>query len=206
MNGVRRKAVRHAAILAALLVIALFARTPILVGVAQFMTVETPIERADAIVPLYQDPLTIPGAAAAWLEREYATNIVVYRRKLSRVERLGLRPAPHVIMRRLLEERGVRPERIVEIGDEIEREADLIEPLARFLGTNSRKRVIVVASAPRSRLAWSALDDAATRAGIDLQLDAVAPKAFDEHTWWKTRDGVITYFDSYCLWLLRWIR
>lgn len=201
-----RRTLRRAAILAALVAALVLAHRPLLAGVARLMTVETPIERADAILPLYQDPRTIPAAAATWLHRGFAKQILLYRPKLRRLEKLGLRPRPQEIMRRLLESQGVPPECIVEIGSDVDSASELVETLAGFLGPNRESRVIVVASAPRSRLTWAPLQNAVAGRLIDLRLDAVAPAEFDERTWWNTREGVITYFDSYVLLLLRFVR
>ena len=201
----RRPTLRRLGVVAATLVTLWIAHPVLLTSVGSFMTVEISIEHADVILPMYQDPETIPAAAAEWLRRGYGKRIVLYRQKPGRLERLGLRPPRHETMRRLLESHGVPFERITEIGDDIDSNVELIGALAAHLDHRATARVLIVSAAPQSRLTWKVLQNAAN-GRLVLGIDAVTPKEFSAHNWWTNRDGLITYFDSYTLWLLRMIQ
>lgn len=176
---------------------------PILTGIALFMTIRDSLEPADLIVPLYQEGDTVPFAAAELYRRGYARQLALWRTRPTRLETLGLLPPPHEIWRRVLQREGVPPEAIVVIGSEIGNDERLSRALAASL---TRGRVIVVASAPLSRLSRNDLRHGLAGAPIELRMYPVRPKEFDEGTWWRSRKGWLTYFDAYVLWLLRFLR
>jgi hypothetical protein len=178
----------------------------ILTGIATFMTIRDPLERADLILPLYHDGDTVPFAAAELYRRGYARQVAVWRTRPTRLEALGLLPPPHEIWRRVLEAEGVPPEAIVVIGSKIVTEVEPAGDVAAFLRSREKARVIVVASAPLSRLSRHHLRRGLTGSPIELRMYPVWPREFDERTWWRSRRGWITYFDIYCLWLLRFLR
>lgn len=197
---------RRGVIAAALLAGAVAAHSPLLAGMARFMTVSTPLERADLVVPLYQDPDAVPAAAAAVLRDGYAPRIALHRRHPGRVEALGLILPRHEVWRRILEARGVPPAAILVVGRDIENDADLAAAITAALGPDRPGRIIVVASAPWSRLASNSLRRAFADTAVDIDMHAVPIAAFNDSTWWKTQSGLVTYFDVYTLWLLRFFR
>lgn len=178
----------------------------ILTGLAAFMTIRDPLERADLILPLYHEGHTIPFAAAELYHRGYADRVAVRRTRPSRLETLGLLPPPHEVWRKVLEAEGVPPEAIITIGSQIENKGELARAVAAVLGSRGKIRVIVVASAPLSRLSRRELRRGLAGSPIELRMYPVRPREFDERTWWRSRQGWITYFDVYYLWLLRFLR
>lgn len=171
------------------------------------MTIRDPLERADLILPLYHEPDTIPFAAADLYHRGYADRVAIRRTRPGRLEVLGLLPPPHEVWRRMLEAEGVPPAAIVVIGSKLDNNNfELAQAMVPFLGSRRKIRVIVVASAPLSRLSRHDLRRALAGFPIELLIYPVPPREFDERTWWRSRKGWITYFDVYCLWLLRFLR
>lgn len=179
---------------------------PVLRLVAGAMTVETPLERADLIVPLYQAPETVSRATAALFHAQYASRIALYDPRPTRLEALGVMPKRTDTWRRLLEADGVPPDAIIVIGRSVGSSRQLADAVVGVLGRDGHSRIILLASRPLSRIAW--IDHRRAFAGLPVQLTlrAVPVEAFDERNWWQTRAGIITYFDAYCLWLLRWVR
>jgi hypothetical protein len=41
---------------------------------------------------------------------------------------------------------------------------------------------------------------------VDLRIHPVTPRYIDRTAWWRSRRAWVIYFDSYCLWLLSFIR
>jgi hypothetical protein len=183
------------------LALALF-HAKILAGVAHFMTIRDPLEKADLIVLLYHAG-DVPFAASALHRGGYAPRLALARTRPTRLEALGVLAPRHETWRRLLAAEGVPATAIVTVGSQIANEEQLGRALAAFLGSG---RVIVVASAPWSRLSLNALRRGLSGAPIDIRMYPVRPKKFDERSWWRSRHGWITYFDAYVLWLLRWLR
>lgn len=177
----------------------------ILTGIATFMTIRDPLERADLILPLYHGGDTVPFAAELY-RRGYADRVALGWTKPGRLEALGLVPSPHEAWRGVLEAEGVPPEAIVVIGSKIANEVELAQAVAAFLESRGKSRAIVVASAPLSRLSRHHLRRGLTGSPVELRMYPVWPREFDERTWWRSRRGWITYFDIYCLWLLRFLR
>ena len=206
MNWLYRRWARRTALAVVLIGALVFLRGSILAGLARAVTVTTPPTQVDLIVPLYHDPLTIPAATVDLLRRGYAGRIGLYRPRPRRLEAMGLLPHADVIWRRILESQGVPPHAIVEIGHDIRDETGLAEAMTEFFKSQPRSRILFVASAPRSRLAWASLRRAFERTHVGISIYAVAPAGFDERNWWQSRDGVVTYFDAYALWLLRAVR
>lgn len=178
----------------------------ILTSIASFMTIGDPIEKADLILPLYHERHTIPFAAASLYHRRYADRVVLIRTRPSRLESLSLVPAPHEVWRGALEAERVPPEAIITIGPHVENNLDLARAVVAFLGSHRKSRIIVVASAPLSRISRYDLRRWLAGSSIEVRMYPVSPREFDEKTWWRSRHGWITYFDAYFLLALRLVR
>ena len=178
----------------------------ILTGLALFMTVRDPLDQADLILTLYHAGHTIPFAAAELYHQGYAKRVALLRTRPSRLEALGLIPSPHEVWRKVLEAQGVPREAIITIDSRIENSETGPEAVALILGHARKIRIIGVASAPLSRLSRDDLRHRLAGFPIEISIYPVRPRDFDEQTWWHRRNGWITYFDVYYLWLLRFLR
>lgn len=178
---------------------------PLLLGVASFMAARSPLDKADVILPLYQDSVSISAGVADLYRRGLAPRVVLYRVEPNRLEKLGLLPPAHEGWYKLLEARGVPPTAIETIGS-VKNNVELGHAIGGLARGSGRLRVIVVASAPTSRLSRDALRRGLGESPVDLLMHPVMPRNIDERAWWRSRAGWITYFDAYCLWLLGFVR
>ena len=179
---------------------------PFLLGVAAFMTVSSPVEKADFILPLYDDFDSVSAGVADLYRRQLAPRVVLYRMKPTRLEELSLVEPPHQVWGKLLEAKGVPPDAIEIIGSDVEDEVQLGNALSGLARDAGRIRLIVVVSGPRSRIARNALGRGLDGANVDLRMFPVTPPDIDERAWWRSRPGWIAYFDAYCLWLISFFR
>lgn len=170
------------------------------------MTIRDPIERADLILPLYHEGDTVSFAAADLYRRGYADRVALGSTKPTRLEALGLSPPPHKTWRRILEAEGVPADAIVLIGSEITNDVELARAMAAFLGSRRKTRLIAVASAPLSRISGYDLRRGLAGSPVEVRIYPVRPREFDERNWWRSRHGLVTYFDAYLLLVLRSMR
>lgn len=177
-----------------------------LTGVAVFMTIRDRLEVADLILPLYHEGHTVPFAAAELYRRGYAKQVGVLSTKPSRLEALGIIAPPHRVWRSVLKTEGVPEGSIITIGSHIGNNQQLAEAVTAFLKTHGKSRIIVVASAPFSRLTRYDLRRWLGGFSADIRIYPVALREFDEKNWWKHRHGWVTYFDAYFLLALRLLR
>jgi hypothetical protein len=179
---------------------------PLLLGISAFMTVRSPLEKADFILPLYHDSDSVSASVADLYRQRLAPRVVLHRVEPDRLEKLGLVPPPHEVWRKLLEARGVPARAIETIGSGVENDVELGSAVAGLARGSRRIRGIVVASAPGSRLSRDALRQGLGESPVDVWMHPVMPREIDERAWWRSRAGWIAYFDAYCLWLLGFIR
>lgn len=116
------------------------------------MTTRDPLEPSNLILPFYQDGSTVPFAAANLYCRGYASHLALARTRPSRLQELGLVPPSYQAWRGVLMAEKVPQEAIVESGSQIKNSRELGLARLAFLGNGRKSRVIVVASAPWSRL------------------------------------------------------
>jgi len=175
----------------------------VLAGVAGFMSDGDPLARADAILAL-TDSDRSPFAAADLYRRGYAPQVLVARTRATRLEAAGLLPPRSDVWRRVLMHEGVPASAIAMVGRDL-RDAvgvgrTLSSPPLRY------HRIIVVVFAPLCRIARADLRRGAASAPLEFVMHPVESDEFDRRTWWKSPHGVVTYFDSYVLWVLRFVR
>lgn len=198
--------VRRAAVITAGGLVLVLMHGIILTAVARFMILDTSPRPADLIVPFYFEPNTVPAVAADLLRRGYASRIGLYRQRPARLERLGLRQPNHTVWRRILEAHGVPPEAIVEIGHDVASSASLADAIAGSVKPQPRARILLLVTAPRSRIVRNDLREPFAERALDIDVHAVPTSSFTDRNWWTSRDGTTAYFDAYVLWVLRFIR
>jgi hypothetical protein len=179
---------------------------PALIGVAKFMHVSTPVERADFILPLFRESTAVPAAAAALYREGLAPRVLLYRTEPNRIEALGLSPPAYDTWRRLLEARGVPSEAITPLDAVVSSEVQIGRALRALDNGSKPIRVVAVTFGPTSRLSRNALRRGLGDSRIDLRIYSATSRSFDPNRWWHTRSAWIVYFDSYCLWLRSLIR
>lgn len=170
------------------------------------MSARDALEPADYMLVLYHEGHTVPFAAADLFHRGYANQVVLGQMHPSRLEALGLMPLRHELWRNVLVSEGVPPEAITIIGDRLQNDVDLGRALAAHLSHRRKPRVIVVASAPASRLSRNDLRQGLDGTSVEPRMYPVPRREFNERTWWKSRHGWVSYFDASYLWFVRLLR
>lgn len=204
-DGSRRRRIRWG-IAAAVVAGALLAHAPLLRLCARAVIADMPLQQADAVLPMYQDPPLVAAATAAIVKRGYAPRVVLPRLRPSRLESVRLKQPRHEAWRNMLEDNGVPHESIVIAGSSIGSTRELASALVSSLGASGRVRVIVVASQPVSRLSLIDLRRAAVGLPLDITMHAVRTGEFDETNWWRSKRGRLAYADAYFLTLVRLFR
>ena len=198
----RLRLLRNLAV-AALIVMAVW--QPVLRGVAAFMAVRSPLERADFIVPIYGDRDAIPAAVLTLYKEGLAPRILLYRFQPGRLERLGLLPPVSETWRKLLEAQGLPGGAIHTIPEPLRNHRALGGELARLAGPG-RIRVIVVAPKPFSRVVRNTIRRGILSGPVDLVMHPVTSPQIHQRYWWQSRAGVLAHFDAYVLWTLQYVR
>ncbi len=178
----------------------------LLIGIAKFMAIRDPLDKADFILPLYHEGQTVLFAAADLHRHGYASRLVLGHSRPSRLEALGLVSPAHEVWRGVLEAEGVPPEAITMFGSQIDNEVEMGRALGTYLLGRGNSRIIIVASAPASRLSKNDLLRGLDNFPVEVRMYPVQLREFNEQPWWRSRHGWVSYFDVYFLWLLRWLR
>ena len=186
----------------AILTIGIYAvRSPILTGMAEFLTVEDSLKQADVIFVLNGDVHTRPFRAAELYSRNLAPEIAMAKARTLRAEELGLYPNPTDVSVQVLQSLGLpdRAIRVLETVGGVASTLDEARVLRRFAAAQLPKRVIVVTAAHHTRRARWILRRHLTdlSPGVELVMAAARDSSFDESNWWKHEDGMVAIFSEY---------
>jgi uncharacterized SAM-binding protein YcdF (DUF218 family) len=178
-----------------LLALLLLARRPLLTGLADWLTVDTPPTRADAIFVLNGGENTRPLHAAALWRAGYAPRVVIAR--VNEGPAIGLvRENVTDLATDLLQMHGVPRDAIVvlRMGAGITSTAEEARAFAAYTRTHALDTVIVVTSAfhgRRSRWVFR------REVPAEIIMSTAADWQFDETNWWHYERGLITYIQEY---------
>jgi len=175
----------------------------ILDGIGCFMAVRDPIQKADIILVMDDEGHTSPQAVADLYARGYAPTVVIPRLRLTRVEQLNITLHKHDLWRKVLVYGNVPTEKIVFVGEDLKDSVAVGGALSEYTRSNNIKSVIVVTSPSFSRITRNDLLKGLAGQPLSIMMYPVRTRYFDEHDWWHTRQGVLSYFDAYLLWMLR---
>lgn len=186
-----------AAAVAALGIGAWLARAPLLRAAGGWLDVgETP-RPADLVMLLPGDPNTRAFAAAALVKTGYAPRAVTSHEMPSPSVLEGAAIAGDEMARRVFVARGVAPEAISVLPGESRSTFDDAAALAKFLGSEPARSVIVVTNDFHSRRArWVFRKALGRRAGA-LRFVTVPVEGIDSARWWRTEDGAVLYASEY---------
>ncbi len=165
------------------------ARYPILRFAGNFWVVDESPQTSDAIVVLSDDDYdAVRASRAADLYRaSWAPRIVASGRIL--------RPYASIaeLMQRDLTERGVPATAVVRFPNRGRNTLDEANAVSEFLSTHGWKKIIVVTSNYHTRRAGFIYEHALAP-GAELRVVAAPDPAYDPNSWWRTREGVKTFF------------
>jgi uncharacterized SAM-binding protein YcdF (DUF218 family) len=165
------------------------ARYPILRFAGNFWVVDESPQTSDAIVILSDDDYdAVRASRAADLYRaSWAPRIVASGR--------ALRPYASIaeLMQRDLTDRGVPAAAVVRFPNRARNTLDEANAVSEFLSTHGWKKIIVVTSNYHTRRARFIYEHALAP-GTELRVVAAPDPAYDPNSWWRTREGLKTFF------------
>jgi len=165
------------------------ARYPILRLAGNFWVVDESPQASDAIVILSDDDYeAVRASRAADLYRaSWAPRIVASGRTL--------RPYISIaeLMQRDLTDRGVPATAVVRVPNRARNTLDEAGAVSEFLSAHGWKKIIVVTSNYHTRRARFIYEHVLAP-GTELRMLAAPDPAYDPNSWWRTREGVKTFF------------
>jgi uncharacterized SAM-binding protein YcdF (DUF218 family) len=165
------------------------ARYPILRFAGNFWVVDESPQASDTIVVLSDDDYEAVRAsrAADVYRASWAPRIVASGRTL--------RPYASIaeLMQRDLTDRGVPATAVVRFPNRARNTLDEAGAVSEFLVTHGWKKIIVVTSNYHTRRARF-IYERALAPGAELRIVAAPDPAYDPNSWWRTREGLKTFF------------
>jgi uncharacterized SAM-binding protein YcdF (DUF218 family) len=176
------------------------ARYPILRFAGNFWVVDESPQTSDAIVILSDDDYdAVRASRAADLYRSsWAPRIVASGR--------ALRPYASIaeLMQRDLTDRGVPATAVVRFPNRARNTLEEAGAVSEFLSTHGWRKIIVVTSNYHTRRARFIYEHALAP-GTELRVVAAPDPSYDPNSWWRTREGVKTFFYEFVGYILaRW--
>jgi len=202
----RRRWVRRS--LVAVVVLGLLAalHRPLLRGAAEFLIVDSPVQRADywVLLPEAIDSKSLVEEAA----RRYAAGdvhgIMIFEPPPSRAVQCRAWPDRATALRRDLAHRGVPPAAIVAPPELCRTTWDAAHAIQVWLQKRPETRLIIVDLLWRGRydrrIFNTVLD---SRQAADLQFTAMRA-GIDENNWWRSREGIQLVFQNYASLAFDW--
>src|ERR1700752_3752144 len=165
------------------------ARYPILRFAGNFWVVDDSPQTSDAIVILSDDDYeAVRAARAADLYRaSWAPRIIASGRIL--------RPYISIaeLMQRDLTDRGVPATAVVRFPNRARNTLEEASAVSEFLSTHGWKKIVVVTSNYHTRRARFIYEHALAP-GTELRVIAAPDPVYDPNGWWRTREGLKTFF------------
>ncbi|HZS44157.1 MAG TPA: hypothetical protein VFC63_03580 [Blastocatellia bacterium] len=166
------------------------------------MAVRDAIEKSDLILVDDEQGHWNPFAAANLYQQGFAPLVAVPRQRLSRIEELNITEHKEELCRQVLQSRGVPADKIIFLGQDLKDDVDLGRALGEYAKSQNLKSVIVATTPAMSRLSRSDLRRGLGSQSLTLRMYPVRTRYFDEHNWWHVRQGWVTFFDAYYIWIL----
>lgn len=162
---------------------------PLLKGMADWLDVGKRPEPADYVMVLGGEENTRPFVAAALIKAGLAREVLCARVATDPADDLGAMPSSHQVIGRILIARGVAPERIHYIGDQVGTTYDEAVALAAFLEATPTARTIVVTSNYHTRRARWVFTLVHGKRSAHLSFVSSPAYGFSAVDWWQTEDG-----------------
>jgi len=182
-----------------LIILAVGLRSQILTGLADFLVVNDPLQRADLIFVLNGDYNTRPFLAAKLYQQGLAPQIAIARSQSTPAEGLGLTRNETDISVSVMEALGV-PAGQIEIlpfPGGVTSTFDEAKVLKGYVDAHPIRRIILVTSAFHTRRARWIIDQELSPGPVSLEVAAAPYTGFDQTNWWKSEDGLVTLNNEY---------
>jgi len=165
------------------------ARHPILRLAGNFWVVDESPQTSDAIIVLSDDDYgAVRAARAADLYRaSCAPRIIASGRMLRSYTSIA------ELMQHDLTDRGVPATAVVRFPNRARNTLEEAGAVSEFLSTHGWKKIIVVTSNYHTRRARFIYEHALAP-GTELRVIAAPDPAYDPNSWWRTREGLKTFF------------
>lgn len=186
-------------VLLLLIALAVGFRSQILTGLADFLIVNDPLQRADLIFVLNGDYNTRPLLAARLYQKGLAPQIAIARSQSTPTEDLGLTRNETDISVSVMETLGVPADRITVLPfpGGVTSTFDEAKVLRGYLDAHPLRRILLVTSAFHTRRARWIIDKELAPLPVSLEVAAAPYIGFDQTNWWKSEDGLVTLNNEY---------
>jgi len=190
-----------AVILPFLLIITLvvYFKIPILIGLADFLIIDQPVQTADAIVILNGEVETRPFYAAELYGRKMAPVVLIAQTESSPAEQLGLLPNTTDVAIDIMKKQGVPAENIIRIAPPggVTSTHDETLALRHYIDAQSIRQIVVVTSAFHTRRAQWTFNRMSSGFPVAIRMAPSPHWGFDRTNWWRCEDGLISLCNEY---------
>jgi uncharacterized SAM-binding protein YcdF (DUF218 family) len=180
-------------------------RAQVLPPLARFLDVSELPARVDYVLVLGGGADARPFVAAALVHAERAGQVLVPTVKLVPEAELGLTPAEHDLIRRVLLARGISSESIVQLPGEANSTRDEVLALGRFLEDRPEVTVAVVTTTWHTRRARMIFHRVLGEQAARVHFVGAPPDRYDESNWWQSEAGFAAYVTEYAKLLHDWV-
>jgi uncharacterized SAM-binding protein YcdF (DUF218 family) len=168
-------------------------RTPILTGAANAWIVDEPTTNADAVVVLGGRPQLRPFEAVKLYNEHRCNKVLVVKVKLEPSDEAGVTEPEYLMVKRLLEKKGVPPDAINEIGSACSSTWDDIVGARQWAeSTGATKLLIPTDMFHTRRVRWICRKIFANST-IKAFVVAINPPTYGRTNWWQNEEGLITF-------------
>lgn len=173
-------------------------RVPIMISLADYLTVDEPLDAADVIFILNGDVDTRPFHAAALYNRGLAPHIVIAREEEPPAVRIGRYPNGTDVAIDIMKDLGVPETAITEIVIDggVTSTYDEAVVFGRYAEDHHLERAILVTSAFHTRRSQWVVEQT-WRGLTHLQMSAAPQWGYDETNWWQHERGLIMLASEY---------
>lgn len=174
-------------------------RVPILIGLAEFLTIDDQPQQADIIYILSGDVESRPFHAATLYAQGVAPKIVIPVEEEFPSMKLGLMPNRTKVMAQVLMAQGVPEEQIILLDTPggVTSTWDETVVLREYIQAESLERVVIVTTAFHTRRARWIFSRQLDGLGVQLGMSPAEDRQFNERNWWLVEAGLITYVNEY---------
>jgi uncharacterized SAM-binding protein YcdF (DUF218 family) len=172
---------------------------PILTGLADFLVVSNPLQKAQFIFVLNGDYNSRPFVAARLYREGYSPQIAIAISRSDPGEAIGLRGSDTYISIGLMEALGVPADRILILPfpGGVTSTYDEARALRSYLNAHPRQQILLVTSAFHTRRARWIIAKELEPLPVHLEVDPAPYLGFDQTDWWTTRTGWLDLGDEY---------
>lgn len=183
-------------------------RVKILTCLADFLIVNSELQRSDIIFLLNGGNDTRPFRAYELFKYDFAPKIVIAKAEDTSIVKMGVESGETDVAVKVMSALGVPSEKIVVVsyGKDVTSTRDEADVLRRYVKENAVKRVILVTSALHTRRAKWICEKQLSGLPVILEIATAPHCGFDETNWWKKEKGLTTLVNEYLKLFYYWVK